>query len=81
MRQAMQSIPNEFIEAGRIDGASEFMIFWRLILPQAKASLSVGHLYLYGTVEQFSLAFDCPVFAGTVHSSVGSEDVPGTVLD
>ena len=27
MRQAMQSIPNEFMEAGRIDGASEFLIF------------------------------------------------------
>ena len=50
MRQAMESIPNEFIEAGmRIDGASEFSIYWKLILPQTEANLSApGYLYLYG---------------------------------
>ena len=47
MRQAMQSIPNEFIEAGRIDGASEFMIFWGLILPQAKATLSALAIFTF----------------------------------
>lgn len=47
MRQTMQSIPNEFIEAGRIDGASEFTIFFKLILPQAKATLSALAIFTF----------------------------------
>ncbi len=40
MRQFFVDIPNEIIEAGRIDGASEFRIFWRLILPLAKPAMA-----------------------------------------
>jgi ABC-type glycerol-3-phosphate transport system permease component len=32
-RQACMSIPNELIEAGRIDGCSEFGIYFRLVMP------------------------------------------------
>ena len=32
-RQAMVSIPNEMIDAGRIDGCSEFAIYLRLVMP------------------------------------------------
>jgi alpha-1,4-digalacturonate transport system permease protein len=41
IRQYMLSIPDELIEAGRIDGAGEFRIFWRIVLPQCKAPLAV----------------------------------------
>ena len=34
MRQSCAIIPNELIEAARIDGANEFYIFHRIILPQ-----------------------------------------------
>lgn len=40
MRQFFVQIPDELIEAGRIDGASEFKIFWRLILPLTKPALA-----------------------------------------
>ncbi|MBC7960876.1 MAG: carbohydrate ABC transporter permease [Vallitaleaceae bacterium] len=40
MRQFFVDIPNEIIEAGRIDGASEAKIFWRLILPLAKPAMA-----------------------------------------
>jgi multiple sugar transport system permease protein len=33
MRQAMFSVPNDLLDAARIDGASEFGIFWRIVLP------------------------------------------------
>lgn len=36
MRQFMMTIPDEMIEAARIDGASEFTIFWKLIMPAVK---------------------------------------------
>jgi multiple sugar transport system permease protein len=32
-RQAMLGVPNEILDAGRIDGASEFYVYFRLVLP------------------------------------------------
>jgi ABC-type glycerol-3-phosphate transport system permease component len=32
-RQAMQSVPDELIEAGRIDGCGEFRIYFSLVMP------------------------------------------------
>ncbi len=40
MRQFIEGIPNEYIDAARIDGASEFRIYWNVILPQLGASLA-----------------------------------------
>lgn len=40
MRQFIVSIPSELIEAGRIDGATEFGIYWRVILPLARPALA-----------------------------------------
>src|SRR5688572_9360116 len=39
MRQFILSIPSELIEAARIDGSSEFGIYWRIILPLARPAL------------------------------------------
>jgi multiple sugar transport system permease protein len=39
MRQICLDIPNELIDAARVDGASEFGIFWRIILPNVTAGL------------------------------------------
>lgn len=40
MRQFMKTIPTELIEAARIDGASEFKTYWKIILPLAKPALA-----------------------------------------
>lgn len=40
-RQFMSTIPDEVIEAARIDGASEARIFWRIILPLSKPIIAV----------------------------------------
>ena len=32
-RQAMQAVPDSLIEAARVDGAGEFFIYWRIIMP------------------------------------------------
>ena len=40
LRQFMQTIPTELMEAARIDGASEFEIYWRVMLPLAKPGLA-----------------------------------------
>jgi multiple sugar transport system permease protein len=40
MKQFIEGIPSELIDAARIDGASEFGIYWRIILPQVGAALA-----------------------------------------
>ena len=40
LKQFLNGIPDYFVEAGRIDGASEFYIFHRLVLPQMKGGLA-----------------------------------------
>lgn len=46
-RQYFQSIPDELIEAARIDGASEFRIFWRVVLPLAKPLIAVLVIFTF----------------------------------
>lgn len=41
VRQYMLSIPDELGEAARVDGASEWRVYWNIILPQAKPALAV----------------------------------------
>lgn len=40
MRQFIETIPNELLDAARIDGASEWQIFLRIVLPQLGAPLA-----------------------------------------
>ena len=39
MRQYIKDLPDSLIEAARLDGCSEFGIFWRIILPNCKPAL------------------------------------------
>jgi alpha-1,4-digalacturonate transport system permease protein len=41
LRQYMLTIPDELLEASRIDGASEWRIYWQIILPLSKPALAV----------------------------------------
>jgi multiple sugar transport system permease protein len=40
LKQFIESIPNELLDAARIDGASEWRIYWRIVLPQLGAPLA-----------------------------------------
>jgi ABC-type glycerol-3-phosphate transport system permease component len=40
MRQFCETLPSELLDAGRIDGASEWQIYWRIVLPQLSAPLA-----------------------------------------
>lgn len=51
-RSFLQGIPYELEEAARIDGCSDFGIFFRIILPLAKASLAT--LTLFIAVDQWN---------------------------
>jgi multiple sugar transport system permease protein len=47
LRQFFLTIPSELSDAARIDGCSEFAIFWRVILPLSRPALSVVALFTF----------------------------------
>jgi ABC-type glycerol-3-phosphate transport system permease component len=47
LRQFMFSIPNDLVDAARIDGASEFGIFFRIVLPLSKAALAALAIFTF----------------------------------
>jgi multiple sugar transport system permease protein len=50
LRQFFMTIPDELSEAARIDGCSDFAIFWRIILPLSKPALSCVALFTFMNV-------------------------------
>ncbi len=54
MRQYMQSVSDEMLDAARIDGASEIQIFLRLVLPTITPALaSLGIIFFMGSWNNF----------------------------
>lgn len=49
MRQIMVSIPDELIDSARIDGASEFGIYWKIALPLSSTGMAVLAIILFLT--------------------------------
>ncbi len=47
LRQYMRGIPRELGEAARIDGANEFQIYLRIILPTARSALAVAAVFAF----------------------------------
>ena len=55
LRQAFKSIPDDLIDAGRIDGASELRIWWSILLPIIRPSLATVAIITF--VEQWNNFF------------------------
>ena len=47
LRQFLMSIPEELSEASRIEGASEWTILWRIIMPLSKPAIAVVVLFRF----------------------------------
>nr|WP_138754421.1 carbohydrate ABC transporter permease [Paenibacillus sinopodophylli] len=47
MRQNMLAVPDAMMEAGRIDGVSEWGLFTRIILPSVKPALAATAIFLF----------------------------------
>ncbi|MFJ4369199.1 carbohydrate ABC transporter permease [Streptomyces chartreusis] len=47
MRQFMLQVPDELLEAARIDGAGEWYIFWRIVLPLVKPALATLTIFAF----------------------------------
>jgi multiple sugar transport system permease protein len=50
LRQFFLTLPTELEDAARVDGASEFSIFWRIILPLSTAVLAVVAIFSFQSV-------------------------------
>src|SRR5262245_47058096 len=46
-RQAIMSVPNEIIDAGRMDGCSEFGIYFRLVMPLVKPMSAAFCMFVF----------------------------------
>jgi alpha-glucoside transport system permease protein len=65
LRNYMMTLPAALIEAARIDGASHFQIFWRLIIPMSVPALASFAIFQFLWVwNDFLIAF---LFVGTEH--------------
>ena len=45
LRQFFMNVPRDPMDAARLDGASEFRIFWQIVLPQMRAALVIVGLF------------------------------------
>lgn len=70
MRQFIQGIPDELIDAARIDGASEFYIFGRIIVPLSASPLAALAVFVFlGSWDSF-------MWPSTVLTSADNQTVP-----
>jgi multiple sugar transport system permease protein len=61
LRQAFLALPRDFEEAAFVDGATHFVIFWRIILPLSKPSLATLAVFAFmGSWNAYLL----PLFVG-----------------
>ena len=63
IRSYIDSLPYELQESAKIDGASDFLIFWRIILPLCLPVLAT--IALFAAVGQWNSWFDTYLFNGS----------------
>jgi multiple sugar transport system permease protein len=50
----MLSIPDDLLDAARVDGANEFRIFWKIVLPLCAPALAANAIFTFqGAWEDF----------------------------
>jgi multiple sugar transport system permease protein len=47
MRQAFLGIPHDYDEAARIDGANDFQVYWRVLLPMSGPTVAVLAIFAF----------------------------------
>ena len=94
LRQFYLTIPDELSAAARIDGANEFQIYWRIILPLARPALAVvalftfianwndflGPLVYLNDKDQYTLAIGMYGFLSRVRTEWGPLMAAATVM-
>lgn len=47
LKQFIDQLPNELLEAARIDGAGTFMIWWKMIWPLSRSSMAAVSIFIF----------------------------------
>jgi putative chitobiose transport system permease protein len=55
LRQAFKGVPDDLLDAGRMDGANEFRIWWEIVMPIVRPSLATVAIITF--VEQWNNFF------------------------
>ncbi len=63
MRTGFMQVPDDLAESAKLDGANEFVILTRIILPLSKAVLAV--IFLYYAVGHWNAWFDAMIYIQT----------------
>jgi multiple sugar transport system permease protein len=93
LTQFYRSLPFELSEAARVDGAGDWTIFWRIILPLSKPALATcalfqflgtwndffGPLLYINDARRYSLAYGLQQFL-SVHSGMWAQLMAGATL-
>jgi putative aldouronate transport system permease protein len=78
MRNFFQAIPQELIDAARVDGASEMRILFRIILPLSKPVLAV--VGLWTALANWNAWFDALLYINDPHKQVLQMFIRNTVV-
>ncbi len=68
LRQFFLGVPRELMDAARLDGASEFRIYWQIVLPQVRVALVIAAL--------FAIVYTWQEFFGPLIYLQNREDFP-----
>ncbi len=82
LRQFFRTLPEELADAARIDGCSEFRIYWNIMLPLAKPALAavaiftflngwndfIGPLLYLNSPEKFTVAIGLATFRSVMRT-------------
>jgi len=65
LRGFFQGVPEELYEAARLDGAGDWTVFWRIVLPLSKAALAVVGLFY--AVSYWNAWFNASIYLESDH--------------
>ena len=71
LRQFFLGVPRELMDAARLDGASEFRIWWQIVLPQVRVALVI--------VALFAIVYTWNEFFGPLVYLSNRDDLPLSV--
>lgn len=83
VRQYMETIPNDMLDAARVDGAGDFQVYWKVMLPAARpvlAALAVFRFLFQWNTYLYPLVLTNRDSMKTVQLGIATmEDMHGTV--
>ncbi|MEV0631685.1 carbohydrate ABC transporter permease [Nonomuraea wenchangensis] len=88
--QFLQSVPNELIQAARVDGAGEWRIWWQIVLPLLRPALAAMSIFIVLAewnnflwplvIVQSDEMANLPVALARLNSYFGAPDHQGAIM-